>query len=262
MRTMLDLTLGIPTFNSGRYLDDIFKSIETQSHVPQCILFTDNCSSDDTREKIDGFRRRNPDLYVRLYVNEANLGIHGNYNRLIERAFDSTWLQILDSDDYFLGDYFARLESRLNTKAEVIVTSMRTNSAVVNVYVALFESVFSGRPIPPFVQVLGSACTRSSLIYRTALIKNRMFIDPIFDGSDIIHADAFMGRNEYHPDCRVFYRIHATSATTRLERDSTRAREQHERYLGYVNGLNATRRLGYKFDFVLRKKISGLLRLR
>ena len=262
MRQMLDLTLGIPTYNSSRFLDDIFRSLESQTRVPQCILFTDNCSTDDTVEKIERFRLANPDLYIRLYINESNLGIHGNYNQLVEKAFDTSWLQILDSDDYFLGDYFASLEPALTTNADVIITSMRTKLKLVNAYVLMFEQLFAGGNIPRFVQVLGSACTRSSLIYRTAIIKRQRFIDPIFDGSDIIHADKFMAHNEYRPECQIFYRIHAASTTSVLEKDGARARKQHVRYLHFLNGLTPIRRLGYKFDFVLRKKIAALIRLR
>lgn len=263
MKKMIDLTLGIPTYNSSRYLDDLFSALGRLTVFPQCILFTDNCSTDDTVARLERFRVDNPDLYVRIHINSANLGIAGNYNQLVRKTFETRWIQILDSDDYLLGDYYRDLTPALGEDRDVIVTSMRTSSPVVDAYVRTFERTMQAtrlREIPSFVQVLGSACSRSCLIYKTDAIRRNEFIDPIFDGSDIIHTDQFMKRNLYWPAAKLFYRIHPASTTSRLESARDKARHDHERYLGYVRHLPLMQRMGYTADFMLRKKIGSLIR--
>ncbi|MBI3544229.1 MAG: glycosyltransferase, partial [Deltaproteobacteria bacterium] len=200
----------------------------------------------------------NPELYVRLHVNERNLGIAGNYNRLVERALDAPWLQILDADDYPLDGYFEALEPALESDADVIVTSMRSSGVAVNAYVTAFERLMraAGRAsVPPQLQILGSATTRSALVYRVAKLRGRPFLEPAFDGSDIIHAAPFLERNLYCPEARLFYRIHENSTMSR-QRDSG------ARYREYVAALAPVRRALHEADYVLRRKIAPLLRLR
>ncbi len=267
MRKILDLTLGIPTYNAGRFLDETFSSITRQSCAPRHIIFTDNCSTDDSVARIQAFIRQNPDLNVSCAVNEANLGVGGNYNRLIEKCGDTTWFQILDSDDCFEQDYWSFLRGDLEGSSDVdlIITGVRTNSVVVNAYILAVESALSAlrvRSMPEYLQVLGGVSGRSSLIYRTTLIKKVKFIDPIFDGSDIIHMNQFIARNVWRPHSKVRYRIHADSTTSRLHRDKARLRMDAKKYLQFVNSLSLGKRASYIADYILRKKIGALLRLR
>lgn len=259
MSTRVDLTLGVPTYNSAKYLQELLSSVSSQSLFPKKIVFTDNRSTDDTVEMIKRFKSEQPNLDIELHINESNLGIAGNYNRLCELAPAGTrWLQILDSDDYLLGSrYYETLRPVLESENGLIITSMRTSSEVMNAYVAVWEKLLSPHArVPRQIQVLGSVTTRSALIYPTNLIKRKRFIDPFFEGSDIIHTAKLSRQNRYIADARVFYRIHPQSTTTRLAQE----KHDHARYLEYLRELPPSERFPHLADFFLRKRLGAFIR--
>jgi glycosyltransferase involved in cell wall biosynthesis len=108
------ITIAIPAYNKH---DTISKAIEScisqdfsQSYE---IIIVDNCSTDGTFEIAQSYQ--NEERNIRVYQNEANLGMWGNHNRCLELA-KGDYVVYCHTDDIFkpyaLTQVFERLEFR------------------------------------------------------------------------------------------------------------------------------------------------------
>ena len=94
------VTVGIPTFNRAGLLHQAIESVLKQTYCDFRLIVSDNASTDQTREAVASFA--DPRLsYVRA---ETNIGMIGNFNRLIELA-DTDFLMLLPDDDCLFPDY-------------------------------------------------------------------------------------------------------------------------------------------------------------
>ena len=73
------LSVIIPTYNSSNFIEDTIQSILDQSYKNFELLILDDCSQDDTFEKIKNFK----DKRIRLLKNEFNRGYVFSLNKLI-----------------------------------------------------------------------------------------------------------------------------------------------------------------------------------
>ena len=247
----LNLSLGVPLKNSAPFLPDLFNSLERQSQLPGEILFIDDLSFDASGQLVEEFALRHSDWNIRLYRNRQALGIAGTYNRIVERA-SLEWIQILDADDYLLDKYYETLAPFLLGEFAGVVTAVRSNVRVINIVNSLWGWLIPQR-LPPWLPVLGSFATRSGIIYAQKHLRTFKFFDPTFDGSDILHLIQLRAKGNfaYVNKARVFYRVHALSATSQGAADS--------QYLHLLRQKQPAGRL-YFIDYYLRKKIFGPFR--
>jgi len=242
----LDLSLGVPFKNSAPFLPDLFSSLEGQSQLPGEILFVDDRSTDESGRWVQEFARRHPGWNITIYRNRQALGIAGTYNRIVELS-SSNWIQILDADDYLLGNYYETLAPFLIRDFAGIVTAVRSNARVINLVNTLWGWLIP-QELPRWLPVLGSFATRSGVIYAQKHLKKFKFFDPAFDGSDILHLIQLRtkGNFAYVNLACVFYRVHAMSATSQGAAGSQ-----------YLRLLRQRQRAGrlYLIDYYLRKKI-------
>jgi glycosyltransferase involved in cell wall biosynthesis len=242
----LNLSLGVPLKNSAPFLLDLFNSLEGQSQLPGEIFFVDDRSVDESGRLVEEFARRHSDWNISIYCNRQTLGIAGTYNRIVELS-SLNWIQILDADDYLLGNYYETLAPFLIREFVGIVTAVRSNARIINIANTLWGWLIPQR-LPRWLPVLGSFATRSGIIYAQKHLKKLKFSDPAFDGSDILHLIQLRAKGNYayvNKAC-VFYRVHAMSATSQ---GATGAQ--------YLRLLRQKQRAGrlYLIDYYLRKKI-------
>ena len=88
------LTVGIPTFNRAEWLRETMESVLAQTFTSFRLIVSDNASDDDTPNVIRSFGDERID-YVR---SDRNVGLIGNFNRLVELT-DTEFLMILPDDD-------------------------------------------------------------------------------------------------------------------------------------------------------------------
>jgi glycosyltransferase involved in cell wall biosynthesis len=91
-----DVTIIMPTFNSARYVKLAIESVLAQSLCDYDFIIADDGSSDETVSIV----RQYCDGRIRLYENEANLGIYGNLNRLMSLSKNDL-IKICCADDVF-----------------------------------------------------------------------------------------------------------------------------------------------------------------
>jgi glycosyltransferase involved in cell wall biosynthesis len=87
----------IPSYNSGDYLDDSIGSIINQTYTNWELIITDDASTDNSVEVAKGYA--NKDERIKVYENEKNRGISGNMNEGLKYC-KGEYIAILDADDW------------------------------------------------------------------------------------------------------------------------------------------------------------------
>lgn len=93
----MDVSVALCTYNGEDYIGKQLRSILDQTYELQEVVISDDCSTDSTVEKLQQYKREYPDL-IKIYSNEANVGIEQNFSRCIERC-SGDLIAISDQDD-------------------------------------------------------------------------------------------------------------------------------------------------------------------
>lgn len=94
---MQDLVSVImPSYNCGKYVEETIRSVQAQTYQNWEIIFMDDCSTDDTIRRVSELR--NKDSRIKLYQNHCNLGAAISRNNALREA-KGRWIAFLDSDD-------------------------------------------------------------------------------------------------------------------------------------------------------------------
>jgi len=93
---------AIPVFNGELFLARTLASVARQTRRPDRIVVLDNGSTDRTEEIVRTF----PDLKCEFIRNPVNLGLFGNFNRCLDFAAETEYLQILHADDTLEPDFY------------------------------------------------------------------------------------------------------------------------------------------------------------
>lgn len=75
------VSIAVPVFNGARYLQACLNSILTQTWTDFEVVVSDDCSTDGSDSIISGFQ---DSRIVRLPRPEANLGLHSNWQRVLQ----------------------------------------------------------------------------------------------------------------------------------------------------------------------------------
>lgn len=92
------VSICIPTYNAGDFIEEALRSIVGQSYKNIEIIIGDNASTDNTYEIVEKFQKK--DSRIRYYRNEINLGYSGNCNKLISMS-NGDYIAIYHSDDVY-----------------------------------------------------------------------------------------------------------------------------------------------------------------
>jgi glycosyltransferase involved in cell wall biosynthesis len=80
------VVLGFPMYGSEEFVDDVLDSLLAQDFEDLAIVALDDCSPDRTLEIAQKHAARDPRLIVE--ANPSRLGMIGNWNRALERAYE------------------------------------------------------------------------------------------------------------------------------------------------------------------------------
>jgi glycosyltransferase involved in cell wall biosynthesis len=86
---------AIPVWNGERFIEQTLESIARQTLRPDRVVVLDNCSTDRTEAMVRNFKG----LTCEFIRNPTNLGLFGNFNRCLDFADQTEYLQILHADD-------------------------------------------------------------------------------------------------------------------------------------------------------------------
>lgn len=96
------VSIGIPAYNAKKYIEQTIKSILSQDYQNIELIIQDNCSTDGTWEFVKEIAQK--DNRVHVQQNERNIGMVGNFNRVISRA-GGAFIMAISSDDFIEPDF-------------------------------------------------------------------------------------------------------------------------------------------------------------
>ena len=116
---MPKVSVVIPLYNAAPYLDDL-KQVWDQTFTDFELILVDDCSSDDTWERLERFKATYPELAISLVRNEHNLGPGGSRNHGLELC-SGQYVIFIDGDDRYEPEFLAKMVAKLEeTKADVV----------------------------------------------------------------------------------------------------------------------------------------------
>lgn len=93
-----------PQYNSFDLMDEYFKSLESQTFKDFEVIIVDDCSTDDSYEKLQEYVKGSS-LNIRLLQSRSNQG-PGNARNLGVEVAKGEWIAFADSDDRLDDNYF------------------------------------------------------------------------------------------------------------------------------------------------------------
>lgn len=127
------LSIIIPTFNSGKNLEVVLKSIFEQSFKDLEVLIVDGDSKDDTLEVAEEYKKSNTNLRI---TSEADKGIYDAMNKGLKLA-QGDWLYFMGSDDSFYDSNVLEKFANYDGLGEIEVLYG-------NVYASGFGGIYDG----------------------------------------------------------------------------------------------------------------------
>jgi len=110
------VSVCIPAYNGERYLKECIDSILAQTFTDFELLIIDDSSSDKTFEIAQEYAKN--DSRIKVFKNEKNLGLVGNWNRCIELA-QGEWIKFVFQDDLIVSNCLERMLQACDTECKI-----------------------------------------------------------------------------------------------------------------------------------------------
>ena len=120
------LSIVIPVYNEGKTIHlilDRVKNVSLAGDISKEVIIVNDCSKDDSEERIFAYRENNPSLNIQYFKHEVNAGKGAALHTGIKNA-TGTWLIIQDADlEYDPEEYNILLKPILTGFADVVYGS-------------------------------------------------------------------------------------------------------------------------------------------
>lgn len=103
------LIATIPVCNGEAFILQTLESLARQTLRPDRVVVFDNCSTDRTEEIVRNFKA----LDCEFIRNPSNLGLFQNFNRCLELAAETEFLQVLHADDTLEPAFYETMTNAL-----------------------------------------------------------------------------------------------------------------------------------------------------
>ena len=114
------MSFGLPVRNGEASIAKCIDSILAQSFADFEVVICDNQSTDRTVEILEEYAEK--DDRIRLEINEVNVGLVGNFNRVLGRA-RGTYFRWIGADDWLEPGYTAACVKALDEDPDAIVAT-------------------------------------------------------------------------------------------------------------------------------------------
>jgi len=201
----LKISIAMATYNGAKYLREQLDSFVAQTRLPDELVITDDCSTDNTIEIIQAFAATAP-FAVRWEQNEKNHGYTGNFNHaLMKTTGDLVFLS--DQDDVWFPEKLAIMERYALDNPTALVMM---NDA------ALTDAALNDTGLTKQGQIASAGLDQSAFVMGCCAVVRRELLDiclPIpaqFNGHDgwIVKLAEGVGRKHVVPDVLQWYRRH------------------------------------------------------
>jgi glycosyltransferase involved in cell wall biosynthesis len=141
-----DISVLMPCYNYARYMDVAIESVVSQSFVNWELLLVDDCSTDNTMERVQWWEKES--RRIRCFYNKENRGLPWNRNFLFNHS-KGKYICFLDPDDEYLLDklqyQFDYMES--NPYIAIMYGKAECSDGDVTGW-TLEGNIYEGNPIP------------------------------------------------------------------------------------------------------------------
>src|SRR5579885_2164555 len=103
MNSAVSISVCLPSYNGERFIAETIQAVLNQSFNDFELIVCDDCSMDDTVRVVRTFN----DPRIRLLQNEKNLGMGGNWNRVLSLS-RGKYVKLLCEDDLLHPECFAQ----------------------------------------------------------------------------------------------------------------------------------------------------------
>ena len=140
----------IPVYNTSRYLDQCVTSILSQTRVEYEVILVDDGSTDGSAVMCDQYEKKYSNVNV---IHQKNSGLSAARNAGVRKA-TGDYFFVVDSDDFWLGDYLAQIEEICEKNPDLIVFGYQTftvknNLEIVTGKYSIFADIFEKKPFFP-----------------------------------------------------------------------------------------------------------------
>jgi glycosyltransferase involved in cell wall biosynthesis len=214
------VSIGVPAYNAKKYIGETIQSILAQDYPNFELLIQDNCSTDGTWEMVQALAAQHPQITIEQ--NERNLGMVGNFNRVVNRA-RGQFVMTMGSDDLLLPNFVRRCIETFTQfpQTDLVTTNYffydgendKTWEKVIKLAPGLHRYFVGG------VVLVNNFSINFTLFKREALEKLRVNGNPFLTSFytfdlEMWYRVAFAGMNTYYlPEPLGKFRVHAASAS-------------------------------------------------
>lgn len=201
----LQTSIAMATFNGARYLQEQLESFAAQTLLPDELVISDDCSTDNTLDIIKVFASSAP-FKVRWTQNHVKLGYTGNFNQALMRTMgDMVFLS--DQDDVWFPDKLERMARYVLDDPDALVIM---NDA------ALTDANLNDTGLTKQGQISSGRMSSSNFVMGCCVVVRRELLDlclpipSIYNGHDswIVKMAEGVGRKRVVSDVLQWYRRH------------------------------------------------------
>lgn len=115
----MKVSVALATYNGAKYLNEQLESISKQSHKPDELIVSDDCSEDETRNIVLDFVKTAP-FKVQLFVNNKNKGYRENFLSILQKVTGDI-VFFSDQDDVWFEEKIEKHLSIYNNDKKALV---------------------------------------------------------------------------------------------------------------------------------------------
>ena len=121
------VSISIPCYNAEHTIKDTIFSILNQTYTNFEIIISDNKSTDNTISVIKSI----PDSRIRLYENDSNIGIIGNFQKSLEYA-NGIYVKVVCADDILSTDCIQKQVDTFTKHVEKNISLVISEKKIIN----------------------------------------------------------------------------------------------------------------------------------
>lgn len=164
------VSISIPAYNSAATIEKTMESVLNQTYTNLEINVIDDQSKDDTLEILQRIQKacqEKGDGRIRIYENEQNLGMTGNWNKCLQVA-KGDFVKLICADDLLTPDAIEKEVAAMIAHPSVIMVESDTRLVDLN-----------GKTTGKFSRYRKSGVVDGRKVARTSIIWNNFFGAPV-----------------------------------------------------------------------------------